>query len=1075
MSQVDPRAILAHLLGDDAAVTVLGEGGQPLFIQRSRDLLGVALGEHDNAEHEVTRTEGSTEQTVLSRLLPADRAHIMALVFELTQGRLGKVEARVRAEHLDGGLRVLDVTIEDTRLIEGIGGLLLRATDVTQHVEQEALRTDLVNAGHFREDMAQRLEDATVDVLNFALGSALVEMASWNAASAVYLELRHGGQRHYWRWTRGLGMDHARVQDTDETDESDPFTVSDQNLFHHDTIGGTELLVLRPTQRPTGNLATMWDAGTRVFACNGMRTSDEVTLRLTIGWPEALDRDINRSLIELPKYVHLLTAPLTRLTTYREREAQGRRFETMLSQLNDALLIWRPDGTISYATPSIEALTGYSPDELYQGNVDWFKDVDSARTSTVLALSPGESTMPQQFRLTHKDGSTRVVETITSNLVHDPSVLGYLTTGRDVTQRVMEDERRQRQDQLSAASARISSRFVNGSALTFDLNLRLALEDLSHFTGCDRVLLWQPTDHDQLAVTHEKSATGRRNVGHLIPPLDIADLANLLPRLADSPVVMCIRNGEGDEFVDAISVDGPTLLGATLVAPMFLEGTLVGMLSLSAILDGDGSIPLLATFTDESTRQTLRAVSELLTNILAREATAQALAYHAAHDALTGLANRRLLLEHCERILGSARENDSGVALMFLDLDDFKTINDTLGHEVGDQLLVKVAEVLVGLAEPNDVVARLGGDEFVVVRESTDAAESVSVWALRLRTALTARFTLQNHEIQVHASVGAVATPALSLSGVSAGELLRKADIAMYRAKSEGGNRCEMFTDQMEATTRRRFELQAELHSGLALQQFELEYQPILDVASGQIEGCEALLRWHHPTRGIIPPNEFISLAETSGLINELGAWTIDRAARDLAELKRNMLLTDDFWMAVNVSALQLTDERLISTLVNACRREGLQHAHLSIEITESTLINRDKVVPTLMALKAKGFSVSVDDFGTGFSSLSYLRHLPLDTLKIDRSFTCDIDSEGRGLAMVRALVALAHELGLRVVAKGVETREQLDLLETMGCDSAQGWLFSKAVSLSRFGELVNSWKPNDDVRSATTVATVRK
>lgn len=1039
MTPVDPRAVLAHVLGEDDALTVIGTGGRPLFIQRSRDLLGLQLPEH--GESASREDAASSDQTVLERIVPSDRASLMGLLFELTAGKIDRIERRVRAEHVDGSLRVLDISIEDTRAVEGIGGLLVRATDVTQRIEQESVRTDLVNAGHFRNDMARRLEDVTLDVLNFALGPALVEMASWNTASAAYLEMSQNNQRHYWRWTRGSGMDHARL---DEPTDSDP-----------STIGGTDLLVLRPSERPAGALRAMWDNGARIFATTGMQTSDKLTVRLTLGWPDALDRDINRSLVEIPKYVHLLSAPLARLATYWERQGQGRRFETMVSQLNDALLIWRPDGTVAYATPSIEALIGYTPDELYSGQVKWHDGVDPARAKSVFALEPGESTPPQQFRLIHKSGSARMVETVTSNLLYDPAVNGYLTTGRDVTERVLDDERRQRQEGLTKVSARISSRFVNGSALTFDLNLRLVLEDLGQFTGCDRVLLWQANDRGQLAVTHEQSGSGRRNVGHLIPAIDIDRMGTLLPSLADSAATLCVRNGEGAAFIEAISVDGPTMLGVTLVAPMFLEGSLIGMLSLSGIIDEAGANPLLAQFANESTQQTLRAVAELLTNILAREATAQALAYHAAHDTLTGLANRRVLLAQCERIVEEALDNQTGIALMFLDLDDFKTINDTLGHDVGDQLLVKVAEVLVSLAEPNDVVARLGGDEFVVVRESANSTDSVILWAQRLRDALATRFTLQNHEIQVHASIGAVACDPTTLASNSAGDLLRKADIAMYRAKSEGGNRCELFTEQMEASTRRRFELQAELQSGVALKQFELEYQPILNVSSGQMEGCEALIRWHHPTRGIIPPNEFISLAESSGLISDLGVWAIDRAAHDLAHLMRHTSLTSDFWMAVNVSALQLTDRRLLRTLTDAAHREGLLHSQLVIELTESTLINRDKVVPMLVALKDSGFSVSVDDFGTGFSSLSYLRHLPMDTLKIDRSFTCDIDSEGRGLAMVRALVALAHELDLHVVAEGVETQAQLDLLTAMGCDSAQGWLFSKAVSISRLQELV--------------------
>jgi diguanylate cyclase (GGDEF)-like protein/PAS domain S-box-containing protein len=1045
---VDSSALLSYLLGEDQVVSVLGDGGRPLYLARSRDLLGLR-----EAFDGIEPARSASEPTLLQNLVPTDRSKVIGQVIDLYAGRITEITTKVRALHQDGTLRIFDLTINDARTITGIGGLVLRAIDVTKVVESQTLRHELASAEEFCQELALRLESLPVDRLQESIAGILAEMAGWNAATDVRLEAIIDTQHYVWEWCQ-RGTIHAGQVSEDRhrpiTDSGEVFV----NVYGPDPPSSGLELPLYPA---------FWERGCRVFSETEASTNRDHSVRLILAWGEVHDREINRSALEVSKYARILGAQIDRLATHWDNQAQERRFETMVSQLSDVLVIWKLDGTISYATPSILAITGFTPEELYEQGSSAVPGLEQNLMNSIANLTPGEATSVQQVEFKSLDGRRHVAETVTVNLLNDPLVNGYLTTGRDVTDRIEEHERRQRKDQLSTAIARISNRFVNGTERTFDLNLRRALEDLGAYVGSDRVLLWQPRPDGLFTVTHEKARQGTRNLGHLIPPVSVEDLNRIFPNFSDGEVRVALHDGANAEFVAAIEVPGPTRLGATLICAMYADGVLIGLLTMSSIIDDQGSIPFLDELLNDETKIALRTVAELLTNILAREATAQALAYHAAHDALTGLANRRQLLEHCDRLLGVARENRSGIALMFLDLDDFKVVNDTLGHEVGDQLLVEVARVLRQLAEPGDVVSRLGGDEFVIVRETRGPGASASSWGHRLRAELTTPFTLNGHVIQVQTSIGAIAAEAqpllgdhpalndLGLDGLTSSEMLRKADIAMYRSKSEGGNHFKLFTAQMEASTRRRFELLAELRTALTIGHLELAYQPVLDIATGRIQGCEALVRWFHPTQGMIAPSEFIPLAESSGLISELGAWVIDQAASDVGGWIRNGHVGSDFWVAVNVSAVQMTDLSLVDLIVDACRREGIAHHQFSIELTESTLINRDKVVPTLIALRERGISASVDDFGTGFSSLSYLRHLPLETLKIDRSFISEIESDARDLAMVRALVALAHELGLSVVAEGIETEGQLRLLNDMGCESGQGWLFSKAIPSEEF------------------------
>ena len=413
---------------------------------------------------------------------------------------------------------------------------------------------------------------------------------------------------------------------------------------------------------------------------------------------------------------------------------------------------------------------------------------------------------------------------------------------------------------------------------------------------------------------------------------------------------------------------------------------------------------------------------------------------HAAlHDSLTGLPNRALLVDRLEHALalGVGR-----TAVLFVDLDDFKVVNDSRGHGSGDELLVAVAERLRCAVRARDTVARFGGDEFVVVCEAVDDRTAQEL-AAGLLAALTAPFPLAGASVHVGASIGVALSPA-----GSAGDLLRFADAAMYAAKRAGRRQVKLFDPALVQDVEQRFALTADLHEALSQDALSMHYQPIVDLRSGEVLGVEALARWQHPVHGAVPPDRFVPLAEDTGLAHDLNRWAVRRACRDVAELRRAGALPSTAYVAVNLSARRLADTDLVDLLLATTAEVGIPPELVVLEITETTLMDDLAVtVPVLADLRERGFRVAVDDFGTGYSSLSYLRDLPLSILKIDRGFVVGIDTDPDALAIVASLVDLAAAVGLAVVAEGVETQQQADLLLRLGCPAAQGWLWSRAVT----------------------------
>ena len=431
-----------------------------------------------------------------------------------------------------------------------------------------------------------------------------------------------------------------------------------------------------------------------------------------------------------------------------------------------------------------------------------------------------------------------------------------------------------------------------------------------------------------------------------------------------------------------------------------------------------------------------QAVLVAMVDVTERKQAEARIAFMARHDNLTGLPNRVLFHEHLDAALGRVRDRGGLLAVHCLDLDHFKSVNDSLGHPVGDDLLRVVAERLKGNLKDGDLVARLGGDEFAVIQMNISHPDEASNLAARVIRAVSAIYDIQGHEVVIGASIGIALAPG---DGDAPDILLRNADMALYRAKADGRGMSHFFEPEMDRRIQARRALELDLRKAFANGEFDLHYQPLVNLQTGRTSGFEALLRWHHPERGMVPPAEFIALAEEIGLIGSLGEWVLRHACAEAARWP------GDLKVAVNLSPVQFRNGAVVPAVMSALAHSGLAPQRLELEITESVLLDETEAnLAILYQLREIGARISMDDFGTGYSSLSYLRSFPFDKIKIDRSFVRDLAERPDCAAIIRAVAGLGASLGIATTAEGVETSEQLDRLRAEGCTEAQGFLFSK-------------------------------
>lgn len=449
-----------------------------------------------------------------------------------------------------------------------------------------------------------------------------------------------------------------------------------------------------------------------------------------------------------------------------------------------------------------------------------------------------------------------------------------------------------------------------------------------------------------------------------------------------------------------------------------------------------------------------RAIGGFILNgrdITDRQALEEELRRQAFHDPLTGLANRALLNDRLTQAIGRGQAQGSMVAVVFIDLDDFKSVNDGLGHPVGDELLRTMAGRLTAAVPPGTTVARFGGDEFVILLEGGGSAGWVIEQANLVHAALKQPVDLGGTKTVPRMSIGIALGEG---AGSRADELFRRADVAMYAAKAKGKDRIEVYDAVRDDARVARLELLSNLESALDDDQLSLRFQPLIDLRSGEMYGAEALVRWEHPVRGLVSPVEFIPLAEECGLIVPIGEWVLREACQTLRQWETGFPVHRSMKMSVNVSGRQIFDPAFPALVRAILRETRVDPARVILELTETSVVQED-AARVLDELRATGVLIAIDDFGTGYSSLSYLKQLPVDVLKIDRSFIADVATPGDGRELVRAILRMVHTLRIATVAEGIETQEQLASLLSMGCEFGQGYLFAKPLSRERIEEML--------------------
>ena len=695
---------------------------------------------------------------------------------------------------------------------------------------------------------------------------------------------------------------------------------------------------------------------------------------------------------------------------FAERERSERRFKALVQHAADMIVVTDASGRLTYVSPSFEEQLGYGPSQatsLIGGDLAHPDDLKQLTPLFGNAQPGAGDPLAFEVRIRAVDGLWHWFDVTVTDLLDDPNVAGLVSNLHDITDRKASE----------AALAEAEERFR---------------------TSFDEAPIG-------MILVSRKGRILRANRA----------LGDIVGRPQDKLTGMSVQEITHPDDREA-SLSWTTRLMAGEVSNYQIE---------KRYLHADGHAvwtSLHASFVRDPDGNPLYAIGQI-EDITERRAMSAMMAHAAIHDPLTDLPNRVLFTDRLELALARSLRGSRHVAVVFLDLDHFKLINDSMGHDRGDQLLRAVAERIRDSVRPGDTVARFGGDEFTILFEEVADAGGAREAAARTLTALSLPFELDDGEVFVSASVGV----ALSSTGHDTPALLlRNADAAMYRAKERGRAGIELYDQHDDPWTVRRLRTGNDLHRALERNEFELHYQPFVDLHTTTLVGLEALVRWRHPTRGLLGPGEFIDLAEETGLIVPLGYWVITEACRQAVawrELRERA--GQESWrlmMSINVSPRQLVERNFASRLIEIVDGSGVDRDTILLEVTETTVM-RDPAhaIALLETLRAQGMHICIDDFGTGYSSLSYLKRLPVETIKIDRSFVDGLGQDEEDTAIVQAVIGMAESLRLLCVAEGVETAEQVDALRALGCQIAQGFLFGHPISADSLAPF-----PRDDLSS---------
>lgn len=711
---------------------------------------------------------------------------------------------------------------------------------------------------------------------------------------------------------------------------------------------------------------------------------------------------------------------------YARRTSDDERFRSLVLNSADVISVHDSAGETRWVSDSA-ALLGWTADDYASRPIAAYIHPDERNaflSSFGEVARRGATVRHVEVRAKHRDGTWRWVDAMVTNWLDDPAIGGVVVSQRDAT------ERRERQELAATRAAREAGIAQLG---------RLALEGadpatladsataiIAHTLEIESCELYRAIDEGHQLVL--EAATGPS-----------VDFVNELVTRADpsSQAGYTMMHGE---VVSQSDLTGETRFGVSPHAANF------GVRSaLSTVISGQSGrygVILVQSghehrFTAEDTTF-LQSIGNALALALERRSVEEEARHAALHDPLTGLANRALFLDRLQHAIDNARRNRGQVGVLFVDLDHFKVINDSLGHRAGDELLEVVAERITAVMRPGDMIARFGGDEFTILCERMPDEADIEIIADRVRAALETAVTIEGNQVRISASIGITVVDPYREPNIDAGAVLRDADAAMYRAKDTGRARFAIFDDSMRLQAMNRLKVEADLRAAIRNDELMLHYQPIVSATTGQVVCLEALARWEHPDRGWLDPEQFVPIAEETDLINRLSEWVLHSAARQARAWDDE---GRDVMVSVNMSARHLERNGLLDTVLATLDQTGLDARRMCLEMTE-TILMRDvaQSMSALWRLKDLGVCLAVDDFGTGYSSLAYLKRLPVDILKIDRSFVDGIATDREDRAIVEAIVSLAHSLGIVAVGEGVEDQNQLAALRSLECDLVQGF-----------------------------------
>ena len=691
-------------------------------------------------------------------------------------------------------------------------------------------------------------------------------------------------------------------------------------------------------------------------------------------------------------------------------------------------------GRWHYVSPQIEQILGYTPEQWCADPELWLERLHPADREWVLdretALIGADPESPAlEYRMVHRDGHVVWIRDDAVLTHEDSGELRWHGVLSDVSERKTVEVELERRAAQQAAVALLGEHALEGAS-TLEL-MQEAVTSAAEMLDVEISAVWELIEADSALLLRAGIGWPDSAFGSLRYPAGAGSQAGFT-LLSGTPVTV-------EDWDTETRFKQPDFKGRRTGAGLSVKiegrsrepfGVLV-VQSMASRRFGPGDVDF------------LQALANVLADAIERQAIEDAIRERAVHDPLTGLPNRVLFVDRLEHALSRLGRQGSLCAILFLDLDHFKLVNDSLGHHVGDELLAAAAPRLKQALRASDTVARFGGDEFGILLEDIVSERDAIESAERIAAIFARPFVLSGSEHFVTTSIGI----ALARGGELADELIRDADAAMYRAKDRGRARYEVFDEAMRGRAIARLRVENDLRRALERDELRLEYQPVVSLRNFSIVGVEALLRWRHPERGEVPPSEFIPVAEENGLIEPIGRWVLEQACRQGAEWYRSRPDAAPINISVNLSAVQVTRRSLPEVVSSILRSTGLDPACLSLEITETVMVrDAEGLGEILGALKSLGVRLVLDDFGTGYSSLSYLTRLPLDVLKVDRSFVDGLGSEPRDTAITETIIAMSRALSLDVVAEGVETHEHVRELSRLGCGLAQGFHFSRAV-----------------------------